>query len=59
MLVRYALQKNWVPLPKSAQADRIRENADLYEFVLEEVDMMALDALDEGAKGARFPANVT
>ncbi|KAH7023633.1 NADP-dependent oxidoreductase domain-containing protein [Ilyonectria destructans] len=59
VLVRYALQKNWVPLPKSAQADRIRENADVYEFVLEEVDMMALDALDEGAKGARFPANAT
>ncbi|KAH6998673.1 NADP-dependent oxidoreductase domain-containing protein [Ilyonectria sp. MPI-CAGE-AT-0026] len=59
VLVRYALQKNWVPLPKSAQAGRIRENADVYEFVLEEVDMMALDALDEGAKGARFPANAT
>lgn len=59
VLVRYALQKNWVPLPKSAQAGRIRENADVYEFALEEVDMIALDELDEGAKGARFPANAT
>ncbi|KAK7422381.1 hypothetical protein QQX98_001660 [Neonectria punicea] len=58
VLLRYALQKNWVPLPKSAQADRIRENADVFGFVLDEEDMTRLDALDEGAQGARFPANV-
>ncbi|KAH7162473.1 NADP-dependent oxidoreductase domain-containing protein [Dactylonectria estremocensis] len=59
VLVRYALQKNWIPLPKSAQADRIRENADVFGFVLDEGDMTMLDALDEGVKGARFPVNMT
>ncbi|KAK7430076.1 hypothetical protein QQZ08_003467 [Neonectria magnoliae] len=58
VLLRYALQKNWVPLPKSAQADRIRENADVFGFVLDDEDMTRLDALDEGAQGAIFPANV-
>lgn len=56
--MRYALQKNWVPLPKSAQADRIHENADVFGFVLDGEDIMRLDGLDEGAQGARFPANV-
>ncbi|KAH7170374.1 NADP-dependent oxidoreductase domain-containing protein [Dactylonectria macrodidyma] len=59
VLVRYALQKDWVPLPKSAQTDRIRENTDVFGFELDEGDMTILDELDEGAKGARFPANVT
>ncbi|KAF7544734.1 hypothetical protein G7Z17_g9717 [Cylindrodendrum hubeiense] len=59
VLVRYALQKNWVPLPKSAQADRICQNADVFGFVLDEEDMTALNALDEGVQGARFPANAT
>lgn len=58
VLVRYALQKGWVPLPKSARPDRIRENADVFGFELDEDDMAALDALDKGPRGARFPAHV-
>ncbi|KPM41524.1 hypothetical protein AK830_g5039 [Neonectria ditissima] len=58
VLVRYALQKNWVPLPKSANADRIRENVEVFGFVLDGEDMMRLNELDEGVQGARFPANV-
>lgn len=58
ILIRYALQKSWVPLPKSARAECIRENADVFGFVLDEEDMATMDALDEGSKGAVFRMNV-
>ncbi|KIL87364.1 hypothetical protein FAVG1_09068 [Fusarium avenaceum] len=52
VLIRYCLQKNWVPLPKSDTPDRIRANADVFEFDLDDKDMKTLDDLDEGAAGA-------
>lgn len=58
VLIRYALQKGWVPLPKSVQPDRIRENLDVFNFELDPGDMAVLDALDEGPKGAVFKMNV-
>ncbi|KAM0436872.1 hypothetical protein ACHAPT_002585 [Fusarium lateritium] len=58
ILIRYALQKGWVPLPKSVHTDRIRENVDVFNFQLEEDDMAVLDSLDEGSKGAVFKMNV-
>ncbi|KAH6888574.1 NADP-dependent oxidoreductase domain-containing protein [Thelonectria olida] len=59
VLVRYSLQKGWVPLPKSGQPDRIRDNSDVFRFEFDEEDMARMDGLDEGARGARFPANVS
>ncbi|RSL90465.1 hypothetical protein CEP51_000723 [Fusarium floridanum] len=58
ILIRYALQKGWVPLPKSVKPDRIRENLDVFNFDLDQDDMTALDGLDEGSKGAVFKMNV-
>lgn len=52
VLVRYCLQKGWVPLPKSDTPQRIVSNADVFDFELDEEDMRALDSLDQGAKGA-------
>lgn len=52
VLIRYCLQKGWSPLPKSDDPERIKVNADVYGFVLDEEDMKALDKLDEGASGA-------
>lgn len=52
VLLRYCLQKNWVPLPKSDTPSRIKENTDIYDFDLTKEDMEALDALDQGSKGA-------
>jgi diketogulonate reductase-like aldo/keto reductase len=52
VLVRYCLEKGWVPLPKSDTPQRIVSNADVYDFELDEEDMKALDGLDQGAKGA-------
>ncbi|KJZ74065.1 hypothetical protein HIM_06514 [Hirsutella minnesotensis 3608] len=58
ILIRWGLQKDWVPLPKSGNPDRIKENADVFDFSLDEEDMKALDGLDKGATGAIFPANL-
>ena len=58
ILVRYGLQKGWVPLPKSDTPSRIKENADVYGFELDGEDMELLDGLDEGSNGAIVEAVV-
>ncbi|KIV77805.1 hypothetical protein PV11_09585 [Exophiala sideris] len=52
VLIRYCLQKNWVPLPKSDNPERIKQNADVYGFDIAAEDMSTLDDLDQGAAGA-------
>lgn len=52
ILIRYCLQKGWVPLPKSDTPSRIMENAEVYDFELSEGELKTLDSLDQGAKGA-------
>ena len=42
VMVRWSLQKGFVPLPKSVTPARIVENADLYGFELDEGDMARL-----------------
>ena len=52
VLIRYSLQRNWIPLPKSDSPERIKLNADVYGFELSQEDMDALNGLDQGAAGA-------
>ncbi|KDR75170.1 hypothetical protein GALMADRAFT_226827 [Galerina marginata CBS 339.88] len=52
ILIRWSLQKGYVPLPKSATPSRIRSNADVYDFELDKEDMQKLDALDLGKAGS-------
>jgi len=42
ILVRWSLQKGYVPLPKSVSDDRILENIQVFDFELEKEDMNAL-----------------
>ncbi|KAK9779579.1 putative Aldo-keto reductase-like protein [Seiridium cardinale] len=48
VLVRWSLQKGYIPLPKSVTASRIQENAQVFDFELDEGDMQRLE-LDEYA----------
>ncbi|KIJ57925.1 hypothetical protein HYDPIDRAFT_120173 [Hydnomerulius pinastri MD-312] len=52
ILVRWSLQRGFVPLPKSSQPSRIISNGQVYDFNTEAADMAKLDALDQGSKGA-------
>lgn len=52
ILIRYCIEKGWVPLPKSETPSRIEGNADVYDFSLSKEDMATLDGLDQAAKGA-------
>lgn len=47
LLVRWSLQKGYVPLPKSVKKPRIVSNAQVEGFDIEEGDMKVLDGLDE------------
>ncbi|KAJ7072191.1 Aldo/keto reductase [Mycena amicta] len=51
ILLRWSLQKGYVPLPKSQTPSRIHSNAELYDFELDAEDLAALDALDRGKEG--------
>ncbi|KAG0704728.1 NADP-dependent oxidoreductase domain-containing protein [Suillus ampliporus] len=52
VLLRWSLQKGFVPLPKSTTPERIRSNAQLYDFELEPEEMAQLDGLDRGKEGS-------
>ncbi|KAI0053626.1 Aldo/keto reductase [Auriscalpium vulgare] len=52
ILVRWSLQHSFVPLPKSAKPERVRSNAQVYDFEISKEDMSKLDALDKGKAGA-------
>lgn len=47
ILIRWPLQHQVVVIPKSAHRERIKENADVFDFELSAEEMAALDALNE------------
>jgi len=46
VLIRWALQRDFVVIPKSANRARIAENAAVFDFALSPAQMTALDAMD-------------
>ncbi|KAL9711558.1 hypothetical protein Ac2012v2_004629 [Leucoagaricus gongylophorus] len=52
ILIRWSLQKGFVPLPKSANPERINSNLNVFDFDLGDEDMVKLDSLDRGKEGA-------
>jgi diketogulonate reductase-like aldo/keto reductase len=46
ILIRWSVQKGFVPLPKSITPERIKLNLDVFEFNLTDEDMNELDKLD-------------
>ncbi|KAI0368608.1 Aldo/keto reductase [Pilatotrama ljubarskyi] len=47
ILLRYSLQKGFIPLPKSSSKARIQSNLQVYDFELTDQEMAELDSLDE------------
>lgn len=52
VLLRYCLQKEWVPLPKSDNSERIAQNADVYGFELSQEEMAKLDEQNTEGSGS-------
>ena len=44
--LRYLLQKGILPLPKSTNKERMKQNLEVFDFEINEEDMKAIDALD-------------
>lgn len=49
-MLKYLLQRNIVIIPKSYTPSRIVENIDLFDFVLNEIDLKILKGLDVGER---------
>lgn len=45
IMLRWSLQHNYTPLPKSSNLARMRENLDSLDFVLDDAEMRAIDDL--------------
>jgi methylglyoxal/glyoxal reductase len=56
VLIRWSLQKGFVPLPRSSNRERIVENAAVFDFSLDDAQIATLDALDEGLTTGWDPA---
>jgi len=52
VLVRWSIQRGFVPLPKSSDPERVRSNVDIFDFELSDENMAKLDGLDKGKEGA-------
>ena len=57
VVLRWDIQSGIVTIPKSVHADRIRQNADIFDFALSPEDMQAIDALDAGRRYGADPDN--
>ncbi|MGA8710305.1 MAG: aldo/keto reductase [Thermoplasmata archaeon] len=59
VLIRWGLQHGAIELPKSVHRERIRENAQVFDFSLSAAEMTALDALRGGPRvGMWNPADI-
>jgi diketogulonate reductase-like aldo/keto reductase len=59
VVLRWILQKGVVTIPKSDREARIRENADIFDFELDEEDMGKIAKLDEGQKANIGESRIT
>jgi diketogulonate reductase-like aldo/keto reductase len=57
ILIRWALQRGLVVIPKSANRRRIFENADVFNFELTAEDMQLLDGFNENLRTCWDPTN--
>lgn len=53
--LKFAVQRNIIPLPKSSSEDRMRENLDLYSFELEQDDIWRLSTMPQSGWSGEHP----
>lgn len=47
IMIRYSVQSGFITIPKTSKLDRLRENANVFDFELSAEDMRLLDSLPE------------
>ncbi len=55
IVIRWNLQKGVATIPKSVHKDRIRENAEVFDFELSGADMASIDNLDRDERTGAHP----
>ncbi len=55
VVLRWHIQEQHIPIPKSSNSGRILENINLFDFVLEQEDMDLIDGLESGAQSGFDP----
>ncbi len=58
MLIRWCLQKGVICIPKSSQKKHIKENADVFDFIISKEDVSELDNLNMNYRSTWDPTNV-
>lgn len=58
LLLRWSLQKGFLPLPKSVTPSRIEQNFQVFDFMIDAQDMAAMDAL-QGVKSLATDPDTT
>lgn len=58
LVLKWSLQHGFLPLPKSVHEERIHENANIFDFEIEDADMKTIDGLKGTAGEAPDPDNV-
>ncbi|WP_225743687.1 aldo/keto reductase [Marinilactibacillus sp. Marseille-P9653] len=59
LVLKWSLQHGFLPLPKSVHEERIHENANIFDFEIEDADMKTIDGLKGTAGEAPDPDNVS
>ncbi len=58
VVIRWHIQSGLVVIPKSVHADRIKQNADVFDFELDNDDMAKISALNTGQRRGPDPATM-
>lgn len=58
VMIRWCVQRGLVPLPKSVRRERIVENADVFDFFLDDEDLHQILGLDSNYRTCWDPTNV-
>lgn len=57
IVLRWDLQRGLITIPKSVNPERIRENADIFDFELSAEDMAAINGLNQNRRFGSHPDN--
>ena len=56
--LRWAVQKGISVIPKSTKKDRIESNCQIFDFALNDIEMRAIDGLNENFRSAEIPEDM-